>query len=530
MTKSLKNSTHLSAALLCSENGLRVIPMHCTKNDHCTCDVKDCKQPGRHPRIDVATSKPAMIKQHWTKWPKAGIGIPTGAPDIIAVTATGNDGDLALKKLGTLQKTVECRVGKSRIYLFKAPIDAIPDGTMRIAKRVTVRGRGKYVVLPSDLKGTEGRHFVSGRCIGETTIAPAPAWLLTSIGSRLKTSDAKDRETSWDGVTFNTRAVDVDWIADGGQPCDTKKVKRLAESYTATGPRTPPVVRLLDKTKRSGKNVPTYAVLSDRHQIEALKSLGAKTIDCIVADTDDNDACLWQGAELFHRGEATVLDRAEVVLNCLLRLRSKAGQTPTPGRRRQPHDKGYSAAEKLLGVSRRDLRRLEKIAGMCAKAKKDARRRELDNILEALLAVAEEPAERQVKKVRQLAEDYAGGRRKPSAPTKNKKTRVPVDDESDKPEPHEDPPGDAADDVEGDADESDAKTQSPPIVPEGDGLGLPPILRRADGEKQYEAFKARWAQYCGTEFAALPAVMQSKFASDLLGKAVTAIGKGQGGR
>jgi hypothetical protein len=312
------------------------------------------------------------------------------------LSVTGNDGLSALKKHGTLAKTVELRDGKNRTYLLKAPIDAVPDGTVRIAQGVIVRGRGKYVTLPSDLKVAVGRHFVSGRGIGETAIAAAPDWLLTLIG-RQKGSSAKGQATtSWDGVTFNLLPIDVDWITDGGDPCDPKKVERLAQSYSVTGPRTPPVVTLLDETKRSpGKNAPEYAVLSDRHQVDALKSLGAKTIDCIVADTDDKDACLWQGGELFHRREATVLDRAEVVLNCLRRIRVKAGLTPTLLRRRQPHDKGYSAAEKLLGVSRRDLRRLEKIAGMCPAAKKAARRAKLDNILNALIDIAEQPTKEQ---------------------------------------------------------------------------------------------------------------------------------------
>jgi hypothetical protein len=76
-----------------------------------------------------------------------------------------------------------------------------------------------------------------------------------------------------------------------------------------------------------------------------------------------------------------------------------------------------------------------------------------------------------------------------------------------------------------DVDQSAAKEDSPPVVPEDDGLDLPAALRRTDDEKQYEDFEARWEQYCGAAFAALPAAMQSKFASELLGKAVIATAK-----
>jgi ParB-like chromosome segregation protein Spo0J len=559
MTKTaLKNSTHLSMALLCAKHDLPVVPLHGLRDGRCTCGRK-CKQPGRHPRtpnrIKDATSKPAAIKKFWSRWPQARIAIATGAPDIFALTLKGNDGVSALKKHGALAKTVELRDGNFRTYLLKAPIDAIPDGTVRIAQGVVVRGRGKFVILPSGLKVAVGRHFVSGRGIGETAIAAAPDWLLTLIGRRQKGSSAKAQATaSWDGVTFNLRPVDVDFITDGGEPCDPQKVRRLAESYSVTGARTPPVVRLLDHTKTSpGKNAPEYAVLSDRHQIEALKLLGAKTIDCIVADTDDEDAILWQGGELFHRREATVLDRAEIAVNCLRRIRAKAGQTPTLLRRRQPHDKGYSAAEKLLGVSRRDLRRLEKIAGICPAAKKAARRAKLDNVLNALLEIADVPAGKQVAKVRKLQEEYAGGRRKPSAPAQSKKsagssaaaamkkgvnTKDGTDDaEDEEAEPRDDAEDDADDaEAEGSSTDSpedaeddvkDGSADSPPTAPD-DGLDIPPILRRTDGQKQYEVFEARWAKYCQADFAALPAAMQSKFASDLLAEAVIATGKGDG--
>jgi hypothetical protein len=276
--------------------------------------------------------------------------------------------------------------------------------------------------------------------------------------------------TSWEGVAFNTRAIDVDWIADGGDPCDPEKVKLLAQSYTVTGPRMPPAVRLLGQKQIAPlKNVPEYAVLTDRYQIEALKSLGASTIECIVVDADDTDACLWQSAELFNRPESTILDRAEVGVKCVQLIRIKAGQMPTLPGGRQPHDKGYTTAEKLLGVSRRDLRRFEKIAGLCSEAKDEARRAKLDDVQNALLEIAEEPAERQVKKVRELEDRYSKPRGKRSTPANRNNA------------PH-------------------------------------PALENGDGN--YEVFKSRWAQYCKADFAALPAGMQTRFVTEVLGMSV----------
>jgi hypothetical protein len=170
------------------------------------------------------------------------------------------------------------------------------------------------------------------------------------------------------------------------------------------------------------------------------------------------------------------------------------------------------------------------------------------------------PAAKQVQKVRELKEQNADGRRKSSAPAKSKKsdrssaaaaTKKGVntkqnDDEAESKAKAAPPANASTDDAEDDGDDAEtnaetnaarsangstdvdqsaAKEDSPPVVPEDDGLDLPAALRRTDDEKQYEDFEARWEQYCGAAFAALPAAMQSKFASELLGKAVIATAK-----
>jgi hypothetical protein len=264
---------------------------------------------------------------------------------------------------------------------------------------------------------------------------------------------------------------------------------------------------------------------------EALKSLGAKTIDCIVADTDDKDACLWQGGELFHRQEGTVLDRAEVVLNCLRRIRAKAGQTPTLLRRRQPHDKGYSAAEKLLGVSRRDLRRLEKIAGMCPAAKKAARQAKLDDILNALLDIAEQPTKKQVARVLKLKQQYAGGRRKPSAAAKSKtrsptaaatdKKRAEVADDSDEATDEERSSTDSNEEVKGGAEDAEAAESPPP----GDDGGIPSFLRRTDEENIKAKLQKIYETHLAPEWPSIPLVLQCWFVTKLLGIQILNIGK-----
>jgi hypothetical protein len=48
----------------------------------------------------------------------------------------------------------------------------------------------------------------------------------------------------------------------------------------------------------------------------------------------------------------------------------------------------------------------------------------------------------------------------------------------------------------------------------------PSALRRANGDENYEAFRSRWVQYCEADFAALPAAMQTRFVTEVLGMSV----------
>jgi hypothetical protein len=84
-------------------------------------------------------------------------------------------------------------------------------------------------------------------------------------------------------VRFKTATIDVKFIWDGPDPCDPEKVKLRAQSISETGPRMPPAVRLMEETI-GRPDVPLYEVLTDRCQVEALKSLGATTIKCVVVD------------------------------------------------------------------------------------------------------------------------------------------------------------------------------------------------------------------------------------------------------
>jgi hypothetical protein len=59
-----------------------------------------------------------------------------------------------------------------------------------------------------------------------------------------------------------------------------------------------------------------------------------------------------------------------------------------------------------------------------------------------------------------------------------------------------------------------------PADPAPSNSAEPPALRRTDGDVNYEVFKSRWVQYCEADFAALPAAMQTRFVTEVLGMSV----------
>jgi hypothetical protein len=64
-------------------------------------------------------------------------------------------------------------------------------------------------------------------------------------------------------------------------------------------------------------------------------------------------------------------------------------------------------------------------------------------------------------------------------------------------------------------------TGSPsPADPAPSNSAEPPAVRRTDGDGNYEVFKSRWVQYCEADFAALPAAMQTRFVTEVLGMSV----------
>lgn len=180
-------------------------------------------------------------------------------------------------------------------------------------------------------------------------------------------------------------------IGSGRREVDPAVVKRLSASIESIGLRHPITVR---------KKGEQYILIAGRHRIEAFRKLDREHIPACIVSMTNAEARMWEIAENLHRAELTKLQRAEQIEE----WRKLAAQIPHQGQHGGHNSRGQSETAEALGVDRRDVRAAEKIAVMTPEAKEAAHEAGIDDNQSKLLAVAKEPAERQVAKVAEVSQ------------------------------------------------------------------------------------------------------------------------------
>lgn len=129
----------LEAALAYAAAGIPVFP------------CKGNKSPLVRNGFHDATTDAAVIRERWSRWPDALIGIPTGRASGVAVLdldiKNGKDGLAAIPEWKRMSPVkVRTRSGGVHLY-FKA--EGAPRNTSdKIALGVDTRGEGGYVIAP----------------------------------------------------------------------------------------------------------------------------------------------------------------------------------------------------------------------------------------------------------------------------------------------------------------------------------------------------------------------------------------------
>jgi len=188
-----------AAALRYAAMGIPVFPLHWATPDGCSCGKNPgarfhneiCRSIGKHPRTrhgfkDASTDR-TRIAEWWRKWPKANIGVPTGAASgwLVLDIDPRNGGDASLEKLlvkhGQFTDTAQqVTGGGGRHIVFKDPGVAVVDV---LASGIDVKGGGGYIVVAPSLHNSGNRYWWNDAAGAGPPLKPiaAPAWLLERI-------------------------------------------------------------------------------------------------------------------------------------------------------------------------------------------------------------------------------------------------------------------------------------------------------------------------------------------------------------
>ncbi len=186
--------------------GLKVLPLHgITPNGKCSCAKgASCKSPGKHPVFNggwkTGTTDKSKLREYWSEYPRANIGVATGGPSGIVVLDIDprNGGDKSLRRLqhkyGRLPLTPTCKTGSGgRHCYFKYPKgNTIRSG--RLASGIDVQSDGRLVVAPPSLHATKRRYrWFKGRKFNEIALAELPEWIVLKLAKPQRTRSETQR-------------------------------------------------------------------------------------------------------------------------------------------------------------------------------------------------------------------------------------------------------------------------------------------------------------------------------------------------
>ena len=203
----------LEGALSYAARGWPVFPCCEMRGGVCSCwAAAACESPGKHPWTEHgfydASADLARVREWWSTWPNANVGIATGAASALVVLDVDprKRGDAGLDDLqadlGRLPDAPTVHTGSGGLHVYFAyPDDAAPVPCRTNVggyAGIDVRGDGGYVIAPPSNHHTGGEYLWDTELDETTSLPPVPPRLLTLI------RDTADRRVDyearpWDG-------------------------------------------------------------------------------------------------------------------------------------------------------------------------------------------------------------------------------------------------------------------------------------------------------------------------------------------
>ncbi len=190
-------NNRLLAALSYASMGWSVLPLYgvieTAQGFACRCKAgSKCKSPGKHPLarngLDDASAEPEVIRDWFSAWPDANIGVACGNSGFVAVDVDPrNGGDMTLQELldehGELPSTiVQLTGGDGLHYLFHQEVAASLPG--KLGAGIDLKSNGYIVVEPSQHVSGRTYQWADGKMPDPSEIAALPAWMLSTLRTR----------------------------------------------------------------------------------------------------------------------------------------------------------------------------------------------------------------------------------------------------------------------------------------------------------------------------------------------------------
>jgi hypothetical protein len=174
--------------------------------------VFPCKPGGKKPLtrhgFKDATTDPKQVREWWTRWPDANIGVPTGATTGLLVVDIdprngGEDSWSALRAGNTIPKTAKQNTGGGgRHIIFRHPGGKVPKA---LAPGIDLKCDGGYIIVEPSVHASGKRYRWKG------DVGPPPYWISPLTYQRGSSNSLRRRQVmnvsilpqmgrSWDGV------------------------------------------------------------------------------------------------------------------------------------------------------------------------------------------------------------------------------------------------------------------------------------------------------------------------------------------
>jgi putative DNA primase/helicase len=186
-----------------AERGWHVLPLHSVIDGKCTCGKVACSSAGKHPQtingLKSATIDLDTINTWFKHWPKANIGIATGAISGIGVIdidpkhGGGDSLDELTHKYGKIPDTVEAITQSSGRHIIFQYEQGFRTTAGKLGRGIDTRGDGGYIVAAPS-KGLLGTYeWEASSDPQDCPIVRAPGWILQLLNNNKELEFASEK-------------------------------------------------------------------------------------------------------------------------------------------------------------------------------------------------------------------------------------------------------------------------------------------------------------------------------------------------